>query len=101
MWATIAIMVLLGMAVPLADRGAGGVRGQRARWVEESIVWERTRGGCMQKGGESCKGDPTAAGDGDEGGETIAARNSRHGGGLGPNRHRSSRDGGWMGGATR
>ena len=31
MWAMMAIMVLLGMAVPLTDRGAGGVREQRAR----------------------------------------------------------------------
>ena len=29
MWAAIAIMVLLGMAVPLTDRGAGGVRLKR------------------------------------------------------------------------
>ena len=44
MWAAIAIMVLLGMAVPLTDRGAGGVREQRARWVEESIVWAENAG---------------------------------------------------------
>ena len=44
MWATVAIMVLLGMAVPLTDRGAGGVREQRANWVEESITWAENAG---------------------------------------------------------
>ena len=44
MWAALAVMVLEGRVVPLVDRGAGGVVGQRGDWIQKSIGWAEDAG---------------------------------------------------------